>query len=69
LEIIGPTIFDSGRFVYIILGHKLFPKEWENTYRDLPNWVVKVEVQTKIIFKTVEGDRKFGSSPGRADGD
>jgi len=63
-QTVGDAISDL-LLVEVILAHKTWsPKEWENTYRDLPNRLVKVEVKDKSIFKTVDAERKLESPPG-----
>ena len=49
----------------IILAHKGWdPKEWFQTYTDLPNRLVRVEVADRNIFKAVDAERKLEKPEG-----
>lgn len=51
--------------VEIILAHKGWgPKEWDQTYTDLPNRLVRVEVTDRNIFKAVDAERKLEKPEG-----
>jgi len=46
--------------VETILAHKSWtPREWDLTYTDLPNRLVRVEVAERNIFKTTDAERKL----------
>lgn len=46
--------------VETILAHKSWtPKEWDLTYTDLPNRLVRVEVGDRNMFKTADAERKL----------
>lgn len=46
--------------VETILAHKSWtPREWDLTYTDLPNRLVRVEVGDRNIFKTTDAERKL----------
>ena len=63
-QTVGDAISDM-LFVETILAHKGWgPKEWNNTYKDLPNRLVRVEVRDRNIFKAVDAERKLESPPG-----
>ena len=67
-ELINQTVGDAISdmlFVETILAHKGWsPKEWVNTYKDLPNRLVRVEVRDRNIFKAFDAERKLESPPG-----
>lgn len=67
-QLINQTVGDALSdllLVEIILAHKSWgPKEWDLTYTDLPNRLVRVEVPDRNIFKTVDAERKLESPPG-----
>ncbi|KAI4149201.1 MAG: hypothetical protein LQ340_004750 [Diploschistes diacapsis] len=67
-ELINQTVGDAISdmlFVETILAHKGWsPKEWSNTYKDLPNRLVRVEVRDRNIFKAVDAERRLESPPG-----
>ncbi|MCJ1484613.1 Phosphoacetylglucosamine Mutase [Schaereria dolodes] len=67
-QLINQTVGDALSdllLVEIILAHKGWgPKEWDLTYTDLPNRLVRVEVVDRNIFKTVDAERKLESPPG-----
>lgn len=46
--------------VEVILAHKSWtPREWDLTYVDLPNRLVRVEVGDRNLFKTTDAERKL----------
>ena len=46
--------------VEAILAHKSWgPKEWDSTYTDLPNRLVRVVVSDRSKFKTTDQERKL----------
>lgn len=67
-DLINQTVGDALSdmlMVEVILAHKGWsPKEWLNTYTDLPNRLVKVEVRDRSIFKTTDAERKLESPAG-----
>ncbi|MCJ1438450.1 Phosphoacetylglucosamine Mutase [Xylographa pallens] len=67
-QLINQTVGDALSdllLVEVILAHKGWgPKEWDNTYTDLPNRLVRVEVTDRNIFKAVDAERKLESPPG-----
>lgn len=63
-QTVGDAISDL-LLVEVILAHKCWgPKEWDLTYTDLPNRLVRVEVVDRNIFKAVDAERKLESPPG-----
>lgn len=64
-DLINQTVGDALSdllLVEVILAHKGWgPKEWENTYVDLPNRLVKVEVPDRNNFKTTDAERRLTS--------
>ena len=67
-ELINQTVGDALSdllLVEVILAHKSWgPPEWDGTYSDLPNRLVRVEVADRNIFKAVDAERKLESPPG-----
>lgn len=63
-QTVGDALSDM-LLVEVILAHKSWgPKEWTGTYQDLPNRLVRVEVEDRNIFKTIDAERKLESPPG-----
>ncbi|KAL8690120.1 MAG: hypothetical protein Q9218_004369 [Villophora microphyllina] len=63
-QTVGDALSDL-LLVEVILAHKGWgPKEWDLTYIDLPNRLVRVEVTDRSIFKAVDAERKLESPPG-----
>ncbi|KAH8591648.1 N-acetylglucosamine-phosphate mutase-like protein [Bisporella sp. PMI_857] len=62
-ELINQTVGDALSdmlLVETILAHKGWtPREWDQTYVDLPNRLVRVEVHDRNIFKTTDAERKL----------
>jgi phosphoacetylglucosamine mutase len=62
-DLINQTVGDALSdmlLVETILAHKSWtPKEWDLTYTDLPNRLVRVEVGDRNIFKTTDAERKL----------
>lgn len=58
-QTVGDAISDM-LLVETILAHKSWtPREWDLTYVDLPNRLVRVEVQDRNMFKTTDAERKL----------
>ncbi|KAL8702343.1 MAG: hypothetical protein Q9224_000045 [Gallowayella concinna] len=63
-QTVGDALSDL-LLVEVILAHKGWgPKEWDLTYTDLPNRLVRVEVADRSIFKAVDAERRLESPPG-----
>lgn len=63
-QAVGDAISDM-LFAEVVLAHKCWgPREWENTYIDLPNRLVKVEVPDRSMFKTTDAERKLEKPEG-----
>ena len=63
-QAVGDAISDM-LFAEVVLAHKQWgPKEWEGTYIDLPNRLLKVEVADRSIFKAVDAERKLEKPEG-----
>lgn len=62
-DLINQTVGDALSdmlLVETILAHKAWtPREWDLTYTDLPNRLVRVEVGDRNIFKTTDAERKL----------
>ena len=67
-QLINQTVGDALSdmlLVELILAHKGWgPNEWNNTYTDLPNRLVRVEVSDCGIFKATDAERRLESPPG-----
>jgi phosphoacetylglucosamine mutase len=63
VDLINQTVGDALSdllLVEVILAHKRWgPKEWDGTYCDLPNRIVRVEVTDRTIFKTTDAERRL----------
>ena len=63
-QTVGDALSDL-LLIEIILAHKAWgPKEWDLTYTDLPNRLVRIEVPDRNIFKTTDAERKLEEPPG-----
>ena len=67
-QLINQTVGDALSdllLVEVILAHKGWgPQEWDRTYVDMPNRLVRVEVADRSIFKATDAERKLESPPG-----
>jgi phosphoacetylglucosamine mutase len=63
VDLINQTVGDALSdllMVEVILAHKRWgPKEWDGTYTDLPNRLVRVEVADRNAFKTTDAERRL----------
>jgi len=63
VDLINQTVGDALSdllMVEVILAHKRWgPKEWDGTYTDLPNRLVRVEVTDRTVFQTTDAERKL----------
>ncbi|KAF8248271.1 Phosphoacetylglucosamine mutase [Wilcoxina mikolae CBS 423.85] len=63
VDLINQTVGDALSdllLVEVILAHKRWgPKEWDGTYCDLPNRLVRVEVTDRTVFKTTDAERRL----------
>ncbi|KAI9757932.1 MAG: hypothetical protein M4579_003268 [Chaenotheca gracillima] len=58
-QAVGDALSDL-LLVEVILAHKSWtPKEWDSTYSDLPNRLVRVEVPDRNKFKAVDAERRL----------
>lgn len=68
IDLINQTVGDAISdmlFAEVVLAHKGWtPENWLNTYIDLPNRLVRVEVHDRSIFKTEDAERKLVSPKG-----
>lgn len=63
-QTVGDAISDM-LLVELILAHKDWTlKDWANTYTDLPNRLVRVEVGDKDLFQTTDAERRLSHPPG-----
>ena len=63
IDLINQTVGDALSdmlFAEVVLAHKGWsPNDWQNTYIDMPNRLVRVEVHDRSIFKTTDAERKL----------
>lgn len=58
-QAVGDAISDL-LFAEVVLAHKQWTMEnWQNTYIDLPNYLKRVEVADRRIFKTTDAERRL----------
>ncbi|KAI9830419.1 MAG: Phosphoacetylglucosamine Mutase [Phylliscum demangeonii] len=67
-ELINQTVGDALSdllLVEVILAHKAWgPQEWNQTYTDIPNRLVRIEVRDRFMFKAVDAERKLEEPEG-----
>ncbi|KAF9330324.1 Phosphoacetylglucosamine Mutase [Podila minutissima] len=70
-EVINQTVGDAFSDLFlvetILTQRQWSPKVWDQAYTDLPNRLVKVVVQDRSIFKTVDAERKLTEPAGLQD--
>jgi phosphoacetylglucosamine mutase len=63
-QAVGDALSDL-LLVEVILAHKAWgPKEWDSTYTDIPNRLVRVEVPDRNRFKAVDAERRLEEPKG-----
>ena len=63
-QTVGDALSDL-LLIEVVLAHKSWgPTEWDLTYTDLPNRLVRIEVPDRNIFKTTDAERKLESPAG-----
>ncbi|KAI1809660.1 phosphoglucomutase/phosphomannomutase domain-containing protein [Poronia punctata] len=63
-QTVGDAISDM-LLVEVILAHRGWTmKDWASTYQDLPNRLVRVEVENKDLFQTTDAERKLSHPVG-----
>lgn len=63
-QAVGDALSDM-LFTEVVLAHKSWSlRDWENTYIDLPNRLVRVEVNDRSLFKATDAERKLESPRG-----
>ncbi|KAK3362213.1 N-acetylglucosamine-phosphate mutase-like protein [Lasiosphaeria hispida] len=66
-QTVGDAISDM-LLVEVILAHKSWTlRDWAMTYADLPNRLVRVEVENKDLFQTTDAERRLASPEGAQD--
>ena len=66
-QTVGDALSDM-LMVEVILAHKVWSlRDWAQTYNDLPNRLVRVEVQDKDVFVTTDAERKLSHPHGAQD--
>ena len=67
LDLINQAVGDALSdllLVEVILAHKGWSmREWANTYVDLPNRLVRVEVRDRALFRAVDAERRLEHPP------
>ncbi|KAG0342859.1 Phosphoacetylglucosamine Mutase [Podila humilis] len=70
-DVINQTVGDAFSDLFlvetILTQRQWTPKVWDQAYTDLPNRLVKVVVQDRSIFKTVDAERKLVEPAGLQD--
>ncbi|KAG6012898.1 hypothetical protein E4U54_007236 [Claviceps lovelessii] len=70
-DLINQTVGDAFSdllMVEVVLAHKAWRvQDWNLTYTDLPNRLVRVEVGNKDLFRTTDADRRLTHPPGCQD--
>jgi phosphoacetylglucosamine mutase len=70
-DLINQTVGDALSdmlMVEVILAHKGWTlKDWSMTYTDLPNRLIRVEVDDKDVFQTTDAERRLSHPPGAQD--
>ncbi len=70
-DLINQTVGDAMSdmlMVEVILAHKAWSlRDWALTYNDLPNRLVRVEVQDKDVFETTDAERQLSKPAGAQD--
>ena len=68
VDLINQTVGDALSdmlLVEVILAHKSWStEEWTNTYKDLPNLLLKTDVKDKSVFTTTDAERRLESPKG-----
>ncbi|KAG5921992.1 hypothetical protein E4U42_005631 [Claviceps africana] len=60
--------FSDLLMVEVVLAHKVWTiKDWNETYKDLPNRLVRVEVGNKDLFRAYDAERRLSHPPGVQD--
>ena len=71
VDLINQTVGDALSdmlLVEVILAHKNWTmKDWALTYSDLPNRLVRVEVDNKDVFQTTDAERRLSHPAGAQD--
>ncbi|KAH0536585.1 hypothetical protein FGG08_006543 [Glutinoglossum americanum] len=63
-QAVGDALSDL-LLVEVILAHRAWgPKEWDSTYTDIPNRLVRVEVPDRNRFKAVDAERRLEEPKG-----
>ncbi|EFX01816.1 n-acetylglucosamine-phosphate mutase [Grosmannia clavigera kw1407] len=66
-QTVGDAISDM-LLVEVILAHKVWTlRDWAQTYSDLPNRLVRVEVLDKDVFQTTDAERRLSHPSGAQD--
>lgn len=66
-QAVGDALSDM-LLVEVILAHKSWsPSQWEATYKDLPNRLVRVEVIDRNLFVAVDAERRLQEPKGAQD--
>lgn len=63
-QTVGDALSDMLLVEVILRARQWGPKEWDGTYEDLPNKLLKVNVKDRSVFKTEDAERRLISPPG-----
>ena len=66
-QTVGDAISDLLVILVILCHMKLNPENWQLSYKDLPNRLVKVIVPDRTVYKTVNAERQLISPKGMQD--
>lgn len=66
-QTVGDAVSDMLLVEYILRAKNWGPQEWDASYTDLPNKLLKVSVPDRFVFKTTDAERKLLSPPGLQD--
>ncbi|CAN6654196.1 phosphoacetylglucosamine mutase [Trichomonascus vanleenenianus] len=63
-QTVGDSISDLLLVIAVLVLKQWGPADWDQSYTDLPNRLLKVEVADRTVFKTTDAERKLVSPPG-----
>lgn len=63
-QTVGDAISDMLLVEVILRSRQWGPEEWDGSYEDLPNKLLKVNVKDRFVFKTEDAERRLTSPPG-----
>lgn len=63
-QTVGDALSDMLLVEVILRSRQWGPEEWDGSYEDLPNKLLKVNVKDRFVFKTEDAERRLTSPPG-----